>query len=81
MITKAMLEEVKDEESFTKFLVALMKDWETGYEGWENSNIGSFLEAAAAWAESTKDGVNDYSPPPNPWRRCAEILHAGKVYE
>ena len=81
MTTKAMLEEVKDEESFTRFLVALMRDWEARHESWENTNIGSFLGAASAWAESTKDGVNDYRPPSNPWRRCAEILHAGTIYE
>jgi len=89
-------DEVCDEESFLRFVAALAEDWEDerekeasrpsppygpGANGWENGTIGAFLERASAWAEATKGGTEFYSPPPNVWRRCAQILHAGKFYE
>ena len=51
--------------------------------GWENITIDSYLHAAAVWAESSTKGlpVAQYTPPSNPWRRCADILYAGKIYE
>jgi len=89
-------EEVSDEESFIRFVVALAEDWEDerkkeashpsspygpGANGWENGTIGAFLEAASAWAQASKGGTQFYSPPANVWRRFAQILHAGKFYE
>ena len=45
--------------------------------GWENSTVDALLEAAVAWAsDSAHTDI-----PVNPWRRCAEILLAGKYYE
>jgi hypothetical protein len=89
-------EEVHDEESFLRFVAALAADWEDerekekqhpsspygpGANGWENGTIGAFLERASAWAAATERGTQLYSPPQNVWRRCAQILHAGKFYE
>lgn len=89
-------EEVCDEPSFLRFLAALAEDWEDerekgksqpsspygpGANGWENGTIGAFLERGSAWAEATAGGNQVYSPPQNVWRRCAQILHAGKFYE
>ena len=82
---------VHDEKSFIEFLTALMKDreleaekekikpsspYEAGALGWQNLTIEGFLESAVAWAEATKD-----SPESNPWKRAAQIIHAGKTYE
>ena len=51
--------------------------------GWENTTIDRFLYAAVRWARASEEGLPlaDYEPPSNPWRRCAEILYAGKGYE
>ena len=34
-----------------------------------------------SWAAATQAGTQLYSPSQNVWRRCAQILHAGKFYE
>lgn len=93
---------VIDEETFVRFLKALSKDradeveregqvpsppYSSGTNGWENGSIESFLEAAATWAEATKDGspglgkfgFGGYSKPENQWKRCAESIYAGKI--
>ena len=92
-----LVEQVCDEESFLRFVSALRTDWEDerakeavhpsspygpGANGWESGSIGAFLEAACAWADDTKKGTPfGYTPPANVWRRCAQILYAGKFYE
>lgn len=57
--------------------------WGPGANGWENGTIESFLLAAATWAGASAKGLElaDYEVPSNPWKRCAEILYAGKTYE
>lgn len=87
---------VEDEKSFLCFVSALAADWEEerrldaqnppspygpGALGWENGSIGAFLEAAHAWAEASAAGTQFYQVPANPWRRAAQILLAGKLYE
>ena len=91
----AKLEAVNDEASFIAFVAALSDDFADASKkenekpsspygpsanGWENVGLKSFLESAAAWAEDRKNS-DHYRPPMNPWRRCAEILYAGKSYE
>jgi hypothetical protein len=51
--------------------------------GWENTTVDRFLFAAAEWGRSSWNGLPlaHYEPPSNPWRRCADILYAGKIYE
>jgi hypothetical protein len=90
------LEQVTDERSFVEFLAHLATDWFTEAEieanmpsspysngalGWENGSIGAFLEASYAWANASRKGLKYYAPPENPWRRVADILMAGKIYE
>ena len=86
---------VRDEKSFVAFVAALAGDraeevkkekaepsspFGPGANGWENGSIEAFLEAAAAWADDFRKSPR-YQPAENPWRRCAEILFAGKGYE
>jgi hypothetical protein len=94
---RTALDAVVDEPSFIAFLNALAEDWElergieqirpssaygAGARGWENGTIGAFLERAAAWAEDSSGGLPGvYDPPSNPWRRCADIIYMGKIYE
>ncbi|MBR7801600.1 DUF7660 family protein [Undibacterium fentianense] len=87
---------VDSEESFIYFLGCIAQDWHDSerkeveapsslygptHNGWENGTIGSYLEAAATWAEASKNGLEFYKKPDNPWRRAAEILYMGKIYE
>ena len=87
---------VCDEESFISFLAALAADREDeihkertspsspygpGANGWENGSIEAFLDAAAAWAHASKNGLESYRKPDNTWKRCADIIYMGKVYE
>jgi len=54
-----------------------------GANGWENGTISAYLEAAASWGEASIDGLPlaSYAKPDNPWRRVAQILYMGKIYE
>ena len=86
-----LVESVVDEKSFIAFLGALGEDfaeehqlerknpgnpYETGALGWQNGSIDQMLESAVAWATDCAP-VSDT----NVWRRCAEIIFAGKHYE
>lgn len=87
---------VVDERTFLVFLNALaqerLADEEAEAEspsnsygpsgaGWECSTIGSYLAAASDWADASIDGLPLMPKESNPWRRVAQILHAGKAYE
>ena len=90
----ALLLTVNDEKSFIDFVAALASDFAEEREleaakprgpygagplGWENGTIDEYLGAAAACGTSTLLGRE--GDVENPWRRCAEILYAGKFYE
>jgi len=92
----ALANQLVDEESFIVFISALAADWReereiealrpqppfsSGALGWENGSIGTFLETAAAWGESSAKGLPHYSKPSNHWGRAAHILLAGKFYK
>lgn len=91
-----LLDAVEDEATFLRFLDALARDrseeeakeaespsnpYGPGHNGWEHGTIGDYLEAASAWAESSKNGLPLMPKEHNPWKRVAHILHAGKIYE
>ncbi|MEO1722375.1 MAG: hypothetical protein AAFR84_08240 [Pseudomonadota bacterium] len=88
------LKEVRDEASFLDFLAALSDDWErarrlearvpsspcASMHGWENTDIGSFFEAAVA-AATDDAAVSVPEDSANTWRMAATILYLGKAYE
>ena len=91
-----LADQVTDEKSFLDFISFLAADradevaiekinpsapYGPGANGWENGTVESFLTAAVAWAESSINGLEFYKKPDNPWKRCAQILLAGKFYE
>ena len=91
----ALLESVHDETTFVAFVDALASDFAMEQElekqnpsspygpgalGWENGTVDSVLGAAAAWGHSSSLR-GETSSVPNPWKRCATILYAGKWYE
>ena len=90
------VESVCDEQTFIEFVAALADDRRRSVarekispsspygpeaNGWENVTIESFFEAAVMWAEASINGTSTYRKSDNPWRRCAEILYMGKIYE
>lgn len=91
-----LLEHVSDEASFICFIKALGADFAhersledlspsapygAGASGWENGSVDSFLDAAAAWADSSSRSSSYEGAVSNVWQRCAAILLAGKFYE
>ena len=91
-----LLAVVNSERSLLDFVEALVRDrqnaviaekqnptspYSADAGGWENTSIEDFLEAAAAWAESTNFGLSQGHQPDNPWRRFAAFLYCGKIYE
>lgn len=91
-----LLEAVVDEASFLIFVTALRENRESeaagqkitgidpfgrGPNGWENHTIESFLNAAAAWAEDSEFGKRQGLGYANPWRKFAQFLYCGKIYE
>jgi hypothetical protein len=55
-----------------------------GANGWENGTIGTYLDATASWGRASIDGLPalaEYEKPDNPWKRAAQILYMGKIYE
>ena len=93
---EAALSAVTDERTFLAFLSELANNrqsekeietrspsspWGSGALGWEHGDIENFIGAAASWGEASIEGLAAYQPSENPWKRCAEILHMGKLYE
>lgn len=89
------LDIVKDEKTFLEFVKMLLEDrldeinkekenpsnpWGPGHNGWENSSVDGFLEAALAWSASTNFGKTQ-GVENNPWKKCAVFLYCGKIYE
>jgi hypothetical protein len=77
------LHAVKDEHTFRLFLFALAEDRKepNPISPWQWDKIEDFLEAAAAWSDTSKNGLPRYQPPENAWKRCADIMFSGKIYE
>ena len=89
---KALADDRADEVEKEK--LSPSSGYASGANGWEHSTIEDFLEAVAAWAEvlPRKDSIDlvvdrnpitipGYTRPDNPWKRCADIIYAGKIYE
>ncbi|MEM9480022.1 MAG: hypothetical protein AAGA58_10255 [Verrucomicrobiota bacterium] len=90
------LNSVVDEPTLIEFLNALAKDkadetrkekanpsspYGPGANGWDSQTIEDYLFSAAAWAEASKGDLPAYKRPENPWKRFADILYTGKIYE
>ena len=95
-----LIKRVDSKETFLEFVVALRVDWEASRaeesahpsspygpdaRGWENADLGRFLEAMHRWLESadnyyrnTRQSVDSSQPS---WRLFADVLMAAKGYE
>lgn len=89
-----LLEKVVDRKTFVDFVVALIKDrqeFENLYKlnpekykwsaplGWENGSIDTYLDGALACFEDGK--WKEECPDEITWRKMAEFLYGGKIYE
>ena len=85
-----LLDQIESRDDFLRFLDALGADCQameaaerksppspfgSAANGWENTRLGGFLEAMAAWARDSRLG-----DAPS-WRAFAQLLLAGKGYE
>lgn len=84
MELKHRVESVESREDFAVFVRDLLRNFEERPESWENRDLGSFLDAAAAWTEDM-DGYFQNSGGQTPeqpdWRTFARILMAARMYE
>lgn len=76
-----LVNEVQDEPSFLRFLLALSQDRQVSTDEWQNDDIASFAESAVRWGAASSEGLPFYEKPDNAWKRCAQILYMGKIYE
>lgn len=75
---------IRSRDDFVHFVKALLRDFEENPSGWENHDLGSFLDAVAAWTEDM-DGYFENRGEPTPqqpdWRLLGQIMLAAKYYE
>lgn len=75
---------IRSREDFVAFVKALRKDLCDNPTTWENTDLGRFLEALAAWVEDM-DGFYSNQGKPVPqqpdWQIASDMLMAAKMYE
>ena len=75
---------VSTRTSFSSFVRDLSRDYKNNPKSWENRDLGTFLEALAAWTDDMEGYyLNQKRPiPESPdWQTVADMLQAAKVYE
>jgi hypothetical protein len=75
---------IKTKEDFVVFVRSLSEDYYNNQESWENKDIGTFLEALAAWTDDMEGYyLNQGCPMPEKpdWEMIANMLNAAKLYE
>jgi len=77
------LELVSDRDTFLAFVHALIEDWKekNSKSEWQNATIGTYLEAALAWAKDSQMGEKQGLSASESWKAFAIFLYAGKIYE
>jgi hypothetical protein len=79
-----MVEQIQNHPDFVAFSRALLKDLKEKPEGWENRDLGPFLEALGAWADDMYgyyQGKGDPLPLQPSWKMLGQMLLAAKSYE
>jgi hypothetical protein len=79
-----MVEQIDSREAFVAFLRSLFHDLQQRPGEWGNRDLGSFLEAMAAWAEDMDGYFHNQgeSVPDQPtWKTLGQMLLAARVYE
>jgi hypothetical protein len=84
MSTPGKTDFIKNREDLAGFVNDLAKNFRENPDSWTNRDVGSYLEAMAAWIEDM-DGYylnNRLNAPEKPeWKNVADMLIAAKLYE
>jgi hypothetical protein len=75
---------VDNKEDFIKFVKFLRQELKNEPSYWQNTDLGSFLEAMAGWTEDMEGYYinNNLSVPSNiNWKFIADTLTAATMYE
>ena len=79
------LADISSKQDLVAFIRSLRRDLDDGAPYWQNTSVGSFLDAMGDWVEGDLDEYLQRSGQPSPavpsWRLFAEILDAGAMIE
>lgn len=76
--------EVSTRDDFVRFIAQLERDLSEGASYWQNTDLGSFLDAIGYWMHNYMDEYyqrTEGGTPAPSWRLFAEILHVGAIRE
>lgn len=71
-------------DDFIAFLECLRAEYQQNRSTWSNRDLGSFLDALAAWARDADGYYRNAGEAPDalsPWRVAAEAMLAARTYE
>ncbi len=75
---------IRTKQEFVSFVYDLSQSYKSDPKSWENKDLGTFLEALAAWTDDMEGYyINHKQPVPTQpdWQTIADMLQAAKVYE
>jgi hypothetical protein len=78
------VQQIQSRADFARFVQALLQDWQCRPGDWENQDLGSYLEAVAAWAADMEGHYKNRGeglPEQPTWKMMGQILLAAQVYE
>ena len=78
------IRKIKTKKDFVIFVRELSEDFFNNKESWQNKDVGTFLEALAAWTDDMEGYyLNQGFPMPEKpeWEMIANMLNAAKFYE
>jgi hypothetical protein len=78
------IKDIKTKDDFVSFVYSLSQDYQNNPSSWKNNEIGTFLEAMAAWVDDMEGYyLNQCLPVPEKpdWKMIANMVAAAKIYE
>jgi hypothetical protein len=78
------IEPIKTKKDFVSFVYELSQDYRDNPKSWQNKDLGSFLEALAAWVDDMEGyylNQGQQVPEKPDWQMLANMLTAAKIYE
>jgi hypothetical protein len=80
------IETIKSKDDFLVFMDALLRNYRSAPQTWENRSLDDYLDAIARWVESIEwyyknNEIKDVDLASMNWRVMADILMAAKLYE
>ena len=78
------MEAVRTRDDFIAFVHALLHDYKTNPDGWENAKLEHYLGALARWVTDMGGyfrGIGEPVPEQPDWNLLARILFVARSYE